>query len=157
MCLHRLQVACDDLLNNFPIRWLGKFFRWVIFPWGTAYKKPRDSLYHKIVSQMSTPSEFRNRITQYCFVDKKTDDSMHRIDLALTKIDAIDPIWRKYQKAMRSGTLPPQNNYKDNINVLMKTDILTGEEARDLREFFDLYKEVIKVNEFSFDLSRVVD
>src|SRR5262249_45576313 len=48
-CLFEIQVACDELLNNFPIRWLGKVLHWVIFPLGRSYRKPNDSLYHKIV------------------------------------------------------------------------------------------------------------
>jgi acyl-CoA dehydrogenase len=156
MCLHRIQVACDDLLNNFPIRWLGKLFRWIIFPYGTAYQKPRDSLYHKIVAQMISPSAIRERITQYCFIDKSPEDSMRRIEELLAQVDVIEPTLKKYQKAVRSGHLQQVNNNKERVNAALNAGVLTDVEARSLHEFYELYEEVIKVDEFSFDLSRVL-
>jgi acyl-CoA dehydrogenase len=157
MCLHRLQVACDDLLHNFPIRWLGTLFRWIIFPYGTAYQKPRDSLYHKIVTQMIQPSAIRNRLTQYCFIDQSPTDSMRRIELALEQMDEIEPIWKKFQKALRSGKLSSRNSFEDNLGIAVNTNLLTDNEAYRLREFHKLHNEVIRVDEFNFDLSEVVN
>jgi acyl-CoA dehydrogenase len=155
-CLARLQVACDGLLDNFPIRWLGKFFRWIIFPWGTSYKKPRDMTCHNIVTQMTTPSSMRDRITQYCYVDKNPDDSMRRLENTLTNLAETDPLWKKFHKALRSGPLPVQNSIIENIDALLKAEMLTSKEAEDLCDSYALYKEVIRVDEFSFDLSRVI-
>lgn len=156
-CLQRIQVACDDLLNNFPIRWLGTFFRWIIFPYGTAYKKPRDYTNHVLVTQMTTPSPLRDRITQYCYLSKDPTNSMRRIEKAFGMMSVIDPLWKKYQKALRSGTLPYENSFKQNVDAIVKAGLLTEIEARELNTFYALYKEVIQVDEFSFDLSEVVE
>jgi acyl-CoA dehydrogenase len=155
-CLHKIQIACDDLLNNFPIHWLGKVFRWIIFPFGTAYRKPRDDLSHKIVAQMISPSVIRDRITQNCFIDKRSTDSMRRIETALAKINDIDPIWKKFQKAMRSVTLPPHLTFRERANAALTAGALNADEADSLCDFYELYSEIIKVDEFSFDLGTVL-
>lgn len=156
-CLHRIQFACDELLNNFPVRWLGKLFRWIIFPYGSAYRKPRDFLYHKIVTQMTTPSSLRNRITQFCYIDKSPDDTMRQLEMALEKVAMIDPIWKKFQKAMKtSGILPHQNTFKERTQAALEAGILTENEVSSLREYHALVKEIIKVDEFSFDMNSVL-
>lgn len=155
-CLHHIQIACDDLLNNFPIRWLGKIFRWIIFPFGTAYHKPSDQLCHKIVKEMTTPSDVRSRITQFCYIENSPNDSMSRIEIALGKMAEIDPIWKKFQKATRGGTLSHRNSFNDRLDTVLKAGILTESEAQSLRDFYALYQEIITVDEFSFDLNEVL-
>ena len=78
------------------MRWLGKILRWIIFPWGTSFKKPRDILTHKIVSAMLEPSEFRDRLTQYCFVAKAEHEPMRKLENALARIQKIEPILKKF-------------------------------------------------------------
>ncbi len=67
-CLADIQLACDDLLANFPIAWLGKILRWILFPWGTSYRKPKDDLSHRLVDPMLEPSDLRERLTRYCYI-----------------------------------------------------------------------------------------
>lgn len=155
-CLAEIQTACDELLNNFPIRWLGKVLRAVIFPWGTAYKKPCDNLFHKVVGQMLEPSDFRDRLTQYCYLGKDSEDPGMRIDEALTQMIEIDPIWKKFQSGMKDGTVPKKGSLEDRTKAALKAKLLTKEEVKALLNFDALQKEVIKVNEFTFDLSSVV-
>jgi acyl-CoA dehydrogenase len=155
-CLYECQVAIDDLLNNFPIRWLGKVFRSIIFPWGTAYQKPNDDLSHRIVTTMLEPSEFRDRLTQYCFIAQDSDDPMRRLENTLAKVKLIDPIWKKFQVAIRQGKIPRWIAVKEQLNTAATLQILTKDEVTALTEFNYLYQEVIKVNEFSFDLGTLV-
>lgn len=155
-CLAEIQQACDELLHNFPIRWLGKVLRAVIFPWGTAYKKPKDELFHKVVTQMVEPSDFRDRLSKYCYLGQTAEDPAIRIDEALTQMIAIDPIWKKFQSAVRNGTVPKKGSLEDRTKVALKAKQLTKEEVKALLDFDAIQKEVIKVNEFTFDLSSVV-
>ncbi|MEO8402163.1 MAG: acyl-CoA dehydrogenase [Gammaproteobacteria bacterium] len=155
-CLHAIQTACDELLNNFPISWLGKVLRWFIFPFGTAYHRPKDNLYRKITAPMFELSEFRDRLTRYTFLSKEPIDTSYQLEEALTQIAKIDPIAKKFQNALRSGTLPVLGSFDDRALVAVKTGLLTEDEVRALREYNALHKEVIKVDEFSFDLNTVL-
>jgi len=155
-CLANIQVACDELLHNFPIPALGKLFRWIIFPFGTAYKRPTDALYHKIVRTMLEPSSFRERLTKYIYLSPDSNDAVQRIETAFQKAPQAELIWKKFQIALRNGTLPKVASFEDQVRSALKADVLTDDEAVALTEFDALRREVIKVDEFSFDLNSIV-
>ena len=155
-CLHDIQVACNELLNNFPLPWLGKALRWLIFPFGAVYHRPNDKLYHKIVKSMLEPSPFRDRLTRYAYVGNSESDPGNRIETAFAQLSTVDPVWKKFQSALRNGTLPRLASFDERTQVAVEKGILTQEEVRILREFNALHREVIKVDEFSFDLNTVL-
>lgn len=152
-CLHRIQMACDELFHNFPIKFVGKIMQFLIFPFGRAYKRPSDVLYHKVVSSMLVPSDLRTRLTQYCYLES---DPIKRLDELLQRMPQIEPILKKFQKFVRSGTVPGQTPLTDKINAAENAALLTKDEARGLREYYALYHEIIAVDEFSFDLKTVI-
>ncbi len=156
-CLFDIQHAIDELLNNFPNRILGKILRGVIFPYGTAYRKPRDTLYHKIVSSMLAPSDFRDRLTQHFYVSKLPDDPACRMEAALAMSVQTEASWKKFQNALRNGTVPHQGTLEDRLQSAVKSGVLNLDEFQALQTFNALTKEVIKVNEFSFDLNTVLN
>ncbi|MBX3708919.1 MAG: acyl-CoA dehydrogenase [Gammaproteobacteria bacterium] len=155
-CLYKIQIACNELLNNFPYRWIGKFLRWIIFPLGTAYLSPRDQLHHSIVEQMLVPSELRDRITRYCYLNSNDNNLMTRLDKALIHIETIDPLQKKIRKAIQSGAIAHSLEFSECIHAAKQVGILSAEEACMLVEFEKLRSEIIKVNEFSFDFDAVI-
>jgi acyl-CoA dehydrogenase len=157
MSLYHIQITCDELFSNFPPKWLGKILRLCIFPWGTAYRKPKDDLAHQLVSSMLTPCELRDRLTRYCFIGHDKDDATKRIEHAFMLRAELDPILKKFNLAVRSGQISQFQYDQDKWHSAIRAGILTEEEARALREFDALEKEVIKVNEFSFDLNSIVN
>lgn len=155
-CLHKIQIACDDLFENFPNKWLGALLRMVIFPWGRAYQPPKDSLHKDIVSIMLSPSALRDRITQHCYISKNETDLGFRLDKAIIEVASTDAIWKKLHKAVQSGAIPARFDFNDRVNLAVKNGILTMEEAGILREYENLRTEIIKVNEFSFNLDTMI-
>ncbi|OGT45340.1 MAG: acyl-CoA dehydrogenase [Gammaproteobacteria bacterium RIFCSPHIGHO2_12_FULL_41_20] len=155
-CLYKIQVACDELLDNFPIRWLGKILHWVIFPYGRAYHKPNDKLYRKIVKTMLAPSSLRERLTRYCYVGKNEDELTSLLEVGLTQVADIDPLWKKLQAAIRHGVVPRYGHLDERLQAAIHADILSEREAQSVADFEKLRKEIIKVNEFSFNLDKVV-
>ena len=155
-CLASMQIACDELLDNFPWPFIGKIIRWIIFPWGTSYRKPKDDIAHRIVSPMLTTSELRERLTQYCYLSKDTANSMRCIENALEKIEHIDPLWKKFQNALREGKIQPYGTLSEHLQSAVEKTILTEDEMKLLAAFLNLYQEVIQVNEFSFDLRSLI-
>lgn len=155
-CLYHIQVACDTLLHNFPIKWLGKLLYVLIFPFGAAYRQPKDKLHHNIVKTMLVPSEFRDRLTQYSYLGHKIDDPKVRLETALKRLEEIDPITKKFQAAIKNGIIAKRGNFNERIQAAVTAGIISKEEANTLLDFDVLQKEIIKVNEFSFDLSSVI-
>ncbi|MES2217017.1 MAG: acyl-CoA dehydrogenase [Pseudomonadota bacterium] len=155
-CLYKIQDACDHLLDNFPSRVLGKILHALIFPYGNAYHKPRDVLNEKIVLPMLSPNAFRDRLTRYCYLSKQENDPIHMADQVLAAQIQIDPLLKKFQKAMRSGTVPTEGRFDDRVYAAQKAGFLASEEVKMLVDFEAMLQEVIKVNEFSFDFSTII-
>lgn len=155
-CLQKIQIACDDLLDNFPHRWIGSLLRWIIFPFGQAYRSPKDKLHKNIVVPMLGPSELRDRLTRYCYVSSKDNELSYRLEKALTQVSSIDPIWKKLHKAVQNGTVHRRYNFVERLKAAQHAEVLTAEEAYALGEFETLRSEIIKVNEFSFNLDTVI-
>lgn len=155
-CLYRIQNTCDDLLNNFPHYILGKFLKFIIFPFGRAYQYPNDRLSKNIVQSMLTPCELRDRITKYCYISKSSDDLSFRLEKALIQIPTVEPIYKKIQKSVKDGTIEEYFDFAEKIKAATTSGIITADEAKILNEFEELKNEIIKVNEFSFDLSEII-
>jgi hypothetical protein len=156
-CLYRTQQACDDLLNNFSNRGLAFILRCLIFPWGRAYKKPKDSVSHAMMNAMLTPSDFRDRLTQYCYLHHQEDDAVKQTEAAFVMKFNVDPILKKLQNAIRNGIVSKTGHIEERISTALDAGVLTQSEAIALREFEMLRKEVLKVSEFSFDLKSVLN
>ena len=94
-------------------------------------------------------------MTQYCYVG---DDNQpfRKLQNAFIKIQTVDPILKKFQTAVRHGTLPIQGSFESKMQQAVHAGVLTQEEMFILREYNDLYQDVIQVNEFTFDLQTVV-
>ncbi len=155
-CLYRIQMAANQLLDNFPHRFIGKLLGWIIFPAGVAYQQPKDKLRKSIVADMLTASELRDRLTQYSYLGNQPDDLSNRLDKALAEITTIEPIQKKLNKALHDGTVPRWYEFSERIEAAQLADIISADEANMLSEFELLRNEIIKVNEFSFDLDEVI-
>jgi acyl-CoA dehydrogenase len=145
-CLYQIQTACNELLHNFPQRGLGKMLHWLIFPWGAAYHKPRDELGQKIVNTMLVPSALRDRITAHCYTSSDADDAMQHLEKAFALHAEIEPLLKKFQSILRES----------NLETALKTGVVTADEIETFQHFRALHQEIIKVNEFSFDLTKVI-
>lgn len=155
-CLQKIQVAIDEFSNNFPNRFIGKLLGWIVFPFGTAYRNPQDSLNRDVVLPMLMPSELRDRLTKYCYVSRESDDLGNRLDKALLQVADVDPISKKLHKASHSGAISKEFSFADRIQAAQRAGVLTLEESNTLSRFEALKNEIIKVNEFSFNLDEVI-
>ena len=156
-CLYKIQIASDEVLNNFPNRFIGGLFNFIIFPFGRAYKNPKDILHKNLVSQMLTSSDIRHRLTSYCYLSKDKEDLGWRLEEALTLVAEVDPIWKKLQKSVRDGAIPSWYDFSERLDFARGNGILKDNEVDSLHSFENLRKEIIKVNEFSFDLNTVIE
>lgn len=155
-CLHKIQIAIDELLNNFPNRPVAILLKLIIFPFGQAYRNPKDTLASAIVTAMLSPSELRTRLTKYCFVSTKENELSANLEKALANVSATDTLLKKLHKAVQSGAVAQRYNFEERLQEAERTKLLTTEEVNALAEYEKLIKEIIKVNEFSFDLQQVI-
>lgn len=151
--LYRIQEALLDFLENFKPRFLSKLLGFLIFPYGRSYKRPHDRLDHVLAQSMMQPSEFRDRLTQYCYQGDKEKDATAILDFALETLYQIEPILAKIDTLQKEGIiskdLSKELSYEDYTNLLMQKHVITEEEVESLLFFEKLRKKVIAVDEFS--------
>lgn len=151
-CLYQIQLAADAILANFPNKLIGKLLKWIIFPWGRAYHAPCDRLHQAILTPMLEPSELRDRLTRHCFISQDDDEPTCRLEKAFKLAAAADGLYKKLSKAGISKQL----TFDERVNLAVEGGALTKDEAKELLTFNALKNDVIQVNEFSFDLSKVL-
>jgi hypothetical protein len=155
-CLYEIQQSFYALFNNLPQRWLGHILKWCIFPFGQAYQRPSDQLHKKLVAQMIEKTDFRDQLTRYCFISHDENELTHRLETALGQTQANDVLRKKLQQAVKNGTIDEYLSFNDKLKAAQNSGVLTAEEVLSVTSFEALREEIIKVNEFSFDLEQVV-
>lgn len=60
--LHKAEQALDDLLRNFPNRFIAGAMRFVVFPLGRVHTAPSDRLDHQLAKILQVPSATRSRL-----------------------------------------------------------------------------------------------
>ena len=112
-CLYQVQSALDEILRNFPISWLGIALRIAIFPVGRRLRLPDDELSHQVASLLIEDNDSRDRLTQGIYISTDPQDVTGRIEDALAKVIAAEPIERRLRKdrvAQPVGSEPDINN-----------------------------------------------
>ena len=94
-CLYQVQMALDEILRNFPIKWLGVLVRYSIFPLGLSLRQPNDSLSHRVASLLLRPGEARDRLTEGIYISNDPDDITGRLEDALEKVIRAEPLERR--------------------------------------------------------------
>ena len=151
--LYEIQEAFNNLFQNFPNRPLAWLMRLLIFPGGQAFKPPDDRLGHKVAKLIMEPSAARDRLTQGIYQPRSLQDPLGRVDDALLKVIAAEPARKRLHTAIKSKQLPAHKPDEEVIEQAVKENIINDEEAGLLRVAVAARLEVIKVDDFPFDLS----
>jgi acyl-CoA dehydrogenase len=151
--LAAIQVAFDQFFENFPIDWLGKSLRFIIFPFGRSYKGPKDKLAHKLATHMMTPSVLRDRLSSLVFLGAKDDrqDPIGRMEHAFKLVMATDPIRQRLQNAVKSGVVARELGSKEQLQQALELNLITREELDALAEVDAVCLDALAVDEFPFD------
>lgn len=155
-CLYNIQKACDAFFQNFPNGWVRYLLKWIIFPFGRAYGVPTDRAAQAVVSSMTMPSVVRNQLTKYCYLSKDNTSLSARLDQALIKMEKADGIMKKLKKSIKKGEVPRWYDFTAQCKEAVDKNIITNDECQFINEFEALRKEIVQVNEFSFDLKNVI-
>lgn len=156
--LEKTQEAFYDFFANFPNKWIGRALRLVVFPYGKSYKKPSDRLETEIVKPMLSRNELRDRLTNYSFVGKSSDDVTGRVEQAFFKVLEADEVRRKLRKAMKAGDLDKTATNMERIDQAIEKGIIDEDERQILVDAEEARMDVIQVDDYSHEqISGVVD
>jgi len=146
-CLFQVQKALDEILRNFPSKTIGLVIRLMVFPLGLSLRMPNDSLGHRAAALLMKPGEARDRLTKNLYISDDTEDSSGRLEWALEKVIAAEPVERRLraQHLRKPETLAEAAWHEQ----LMQQEILSQQEVEILRLAREATRAVIMVDEFT--------
>ncbi len=148
--LYRMQESLRALLRNLPVPLVGPLLRIIVMPWGKPYHLPDDRLGHRVASLLLTPSEARDRLTAGIYVPRQGEQSLARIEEALEKVIAAEPVERKLREAVRLGMLPRIGD-GETMQRGLEAGIIDEREAEVMAAAIAARREVITVDHFPAD------
>lgn len=150
-CLTRAQEAFLAFFKNFPIPVLGFLLRFSVFPYGRVYALPNDNLEHQLAASMMTPSLFRDRLTQYCYLSHQKTDPIAQLETVLHAMMTEEIILSKIDTAVKEGLISKTENLDIKLQNALAHGIITEEEIKQVHEFERAKFDVIQVDEFSVE------
>jgi acyl-CoA dehydrogenase len=145
--LYAIQQGFDNLLKNFPVRWLAMIVRLLIFPLGKRYAPPSDHTGHQVAQLLLSPSVARDRLTVGMFLPEDASETLGRIEAAMAQIERADAVEKVLLNSVKGGLLP-KAPAADLIDLAVERDIIDRHDAEQFRAAEVLRREVISVDDF---------
>ncbi len=143
-----IQESFVALLRNFPNQPAGRLLRLLVFPLGRPFAGPSDRLGHRVAGILLEPSSARDRLTAGLFLPKSLTEPLGRLEDALPKVIAAEPVEKKLRDAVRAGKLKEQPDALL-LEEGVRAGVVTSAEAEILRLALAARIEVIRVDDFS--------
>src|SRR5204862_6137723 len=100
--LYDAQQAIDQILSNFPQKWMATMLRWTIYPLGTPWRPPLDARNRECAQIALTPGTARDRLTAGMSVPRG-DDATGRLEQAFGAAVACEATDEKLRKGVKKG------------------------------------------------------
>ncbi|RDI46044.1 acyl-CoA dehydrogenase [Aquicella lusitana] len=153
-CLFNIQERFDEIIKNFPNRWMAALLRLFIFPLGKHFSKPKDRLNHKIAGLLMAPTETRQRIAAGAFLSPVKENVLADIQDALIKTIAAEPIEKLIKTAKQDEAVHGYTLFEQAQSALERK-IITVEQFDIFMQAEEARKKVIAVDDFlTEDLAR---
>jgi acyl-CoA dehydrogenase len=149
---YHAQHAIDQVLSNFPIKWMATMLRWTIFPVGMSFRPPLDARNRDSAQLILSPGAARDRLTAGMYVPKG-DDATGLLEQAFVATIACEPIDEKLRKALKKGKMTARPGV-DLGTIALEKNLITQEEFAQWTRKETLRKSVIKVDDFPQDFGR---
>ncbi len=146
--LYEAQEQLHGLLRNFPNPLAARLLRFLIFPRGRTYFAPSDALGQQLVEQVINPTETRDRLCAGIYKRNDGKNPMGLLQQALELAVAMEPLEARLRTAVKDGRVaaPDLPRQIDRAEAL---DVLSAEEAAQLRDYDTKVMALIEVDDFS--------
>jgi acyl-CoA dehydrogenase len=148
--LHQSEQRLLEVFDNLPGRRLGRLLKWMLFPYGSDYPSPSDSLLQRCARVILRYGSARDRLTAGIFVPSDENEPLAQLELALVKSTGAAPIIAHLRKAMRNGQLAagdPEHHLLEAVSA----GIIDEREAAQVRAAIAARQKVIAVDDFPAD------
>jgi acyl-CoA dehydrogenase len=148
--IYRIQIALQQVVDNFPNRLMRVVMSFVVFPFGRRERAPGDRLTHKVAQLLLTPSDTRDRLTDGIYKSAKTGHPVGLMEEALPQVIHAEPLERKLLKALKNGEISGIT-WEEQLQDAIARSVITAEEADILVQVRKLVMEIIAVDEFDLE------
>ncbi|MGQ0655111.1 MAG: acyl-CoA dehydrogenase [Betaproteobacteria bacterium] len=150
---YHAQHAIDQILSNFPLKFLATFLRWTLFPLGMSFRPALDARNRDCARLVLEPGAARERLTAGMYVPKTESDATGILEAAFAATIACEPIDEKLRKAVKKGKMAPRPGV-DLGTLALESNLISKEEFAQWQRKEALRKAVIKVDDFPQDFGR---
>jgi acyl-CoA dehydrogenase len=148
--VHKIELALSGALRNFPIRPVGWLLWLLVFPLGRRAQPPSDRLGRRAAALLMSPSDARDRLIANAFLTPSANNPAGRVNAALEKVIAAEPVERTFQKALKAGQVSA-HDYQGQLDEAAAKGLITAIEKAQLTELRKLTLEVISVDDFDHE------
>ncbi len=131
-----IERRLEEVINNFPIRPLAWFMKFIALPRGVKRQLPRDHLTHACAELLLKPSRSRDRLTQGIYVGGP-ETGLGQVEAAFEQVVAVQPLRDKMKKARAAS-----------IDEALSQGVVTEAEAESLRAAEQAVATAIAVDHF---------
>ncbi|EKD54510.1 MAG: hypothetical protein ACD_60C00076G0001 [uncultured bacterium] len=147
-CLYEIQQRFDELLRNFPSKWLAVLLRVLIFPLGKRFSKPSDKIGHKVAQLILDQTPSRYRLTEGAFVSAVEGNMPAVLEDALVKTIAAEPIEKNLRLLVSEGLLKT-GTMEELAKQAFEKQIISHDQCEVILQAEEARQKVIAVDDFS--------
>jgi acyl-CoA dehydrogenase len=125
----------------------------VAFPLGMRDFGPSDRLGHRVAAILLAPSAIRDRLTSGIYTPSELSEPLGRLDDALAKVIAAEPVERKVRDALKAELIAAGSDEKM-LQAALQAGVITAGEADTVAVAQAARREVIRVDDFPADYWR---
>jgi acyl-CoA dehydrogenase len=146
--LYRTQEQLHGFLRNFPVRWVGRVLRLIVFPRGRGFSAPRDTLSRRLVELLISPGEARDRLCDGVYRTVEPGNPFGLLQEAMELSIEVAPLEKKLRKGMKEGRIRALDHDRQ-LEEGVAAGIITEAEAEKLRRVDEKVMALIHVDDFA--------
>ena len=145
-CLHKMDIAIDDFIRNFPSAPVAIYLRLVVQPFGKLNDKPSDKVEHKIAHMLQQPNTARDRLGEGQYLSRVEGSLFGDLEQTLENIIKVEPIFNNICKTL--GEKLPMTGLDKLADRALAAGIISDADAELLKETEAGRLRTINVDDF---------
>ncbi len=119
LAMYNCQIALNEFFENLPNRPIAWLLKLVVFPFGSRYRLPDDSLEHRMVQTMFSDNPLRDRISQHMYIGSDDSDPSFIMEDAFKQLLASKATRDAIRTAIKEGKIAAS----EDLTVLAKAAV----------------------------------
>ncbi len=144
---HSYQVAMQEILQNYPNRFLALKMKCLIFPLGASFSAPSDKLDTQVANLFTNNTELRKRHLDGVFVDDIPTNPLGHANSTFYEYIELKPLFKKIRDAVKAGKIDKVVGQQQ-IVLAQQAGVIDDAETKKLLAYDASLMEVVHVDHF---------